>query len=140
MSDEKKIIIDEDWKAQVAAEKEAAERGRSAAESSSPAAAGEPPAGALPGKLPPASFEMLVTMFVTEAMTGLGQLPHPATGKIEANPDLARYAIDTLEMLAEKTKGNLTPGEETGLTQLLHQLRMAFVAVQSGHRASGPDH
>ena len=44
----------------------------------------------------------------------------------------ARYAIDMLEMLAEKTKGNLTPGEERGLRDLLHQLRMAFVAVQTG--------
>lgn len=135
MSDEKKIIIDEDWKTQVAAEKEAAERqqaAKSAGQGAVPQAQ-SPASEAVPhGKLPPASFEMLLTMFVTEAMTGLGQLPHPMSGKLELQPEIARYAIDMLEMLAEKTKGNLSPVEETGLTQLLHQLRMAFVAVQSG--------
>ncbi len=59
------------------------------------------------------------------------RLPHPFTQNMERNVDQARYAIDMLEMLAEKTKGNLTPGEEHGLGDLLHQLRLAFVAVQA---------
>lgn len=126
MSDDKKIIIDEDWKSQVAAEKAAAEH-----ETAPPPVgdAAEPPAPA--GQYPPASFEMLVTMFASEAMAGLGQFPHPLTGKQQVDLDQARYAIDMLEMLAEKTKGNLAPAEETGLRELLHQLRMSFVAVRS---------
>jgi hypothetical protein len=71
---------------------------------------------------------MLVTTLATEAMIGLGQFPHPMTGKVHPDAAQARYAIDMLEMLAEKTKGNLTPGEERGIRDLLHQLRMAFVA------------
>jgi hypothetical protein len=129
MSDTKKIIIDEDWKSTVEAEKEAARRERETLEageggptSSAPAA----PGAEMP--LPPASFEMLVTTLATEAMIGLGQVPHPMTGKVHADRAQARYAIDMLEMLAEKTKGNLTPGEDRGLRDLLHQLRMAFVA------------
>ena len=57
---------------------------------------------------------MLVTTLATEAMIGLGQIPHPMTGNVHAEPAQARYAIDMLEMLAEKTKGNLAPGEERG--------------------------
>lgn len=120
MSDEKKIIIDEDWKLQVAAEKEAATR--------QPSAKGEevPPA---PEELPEASFELLISTFVTEAMVALGQFPHPGTGEIAADPGHAKFAIDMLEVIAEKTKGNLSPMEEQGLGDILHQLRMAFVAV-----------
>jgi hypothetical protein len=125
MSDEKKIIIDEDWKSRVAAEKEALAREQSAASEDAQEAAPEPAAP----PLPPASFEMLVTTLATEAMIGLGQIPHPMTGKVHAEKVQARYAIDMLEMLAEKTKGNLTLGEEHGLRDLLHQLRMAFVAA-----------
>jgi hypothetical protein len=74
---------------------------------------------------------MLVTTLATEAMIGMGQIPHPLTGKIHADASQARYAIDMLEMLAEKTKGNLTPGEDRGMRDLLHQLRMAFLATQA---------
>jgi hypothetical protein len=132
MSDEKRIIVDEDWKSRVAAEKEALARGHS-----EPHAVGEaasPDAGTSPDSmppLPPASFEMLVTTLATEAMIGLGQMPHPMTGQIHADLLQARYAIDMIEMLAEKTRGNLTPNEERGLHALLHQLRMAFLATQS---------
>jgi hypothetical protein len=132
MSDEKKIIVDEDWKSRVAAEKEALAR-----EQSEAPGVGEPAptsAAASPDAMPPlspASFEMLVTTLATEAMIGLGQYPHPMTGKIPADPAQARYAIDMIEMLAEKTRGNLTPDEERGLRALLHQLRMAFLATQS---------
>jgi hypothetical protein len=130
MSDEKKIIVDEDWKSRVAAEKEAASHEHQAPVSEMPT--GEPAsAGGRPGDMPPmppASFEMLVTTLATEAMIGLGQYPHPMTGKLHPEPAQARDAIDMLEMLSEKTKGNLTPGEERGIRDLLHQLRMAFVA------------
>ncbi len=119
---EKKILIDDDWKSQVAAEKEALKE-ETAAEGP---AAGEPQ---MP-QMPPASFEMLVTTLATEAMVALGQFPNPATQEISLSPDHASYAIDMLSMLEEKTKGNRTEAEETMMTQLLHQLRMMFVQVQ----------
>jgi hypothetical protein len=132
MSDDKKIIVDEDWKGRVAAEKEAASREHASPPAEADSSVGEPAsAGGRGGNvppMPPASFEMLVTTLATEAMIGLGQIPHPMTGKIHADASQARYAIDMLEMLSEKTKGNLTPGEERGMRDLLHQLRMAFVA------------
>ena len=112
MSEEKKIIIDEDWKSQVEAEKEALKH---EAET----------------EAPPASLEMLISTLATEAMVALGQFPHPATQEVSLNPDHARYAIDMLEILQTKTKGNLESGEEKMLQDLLHQLRMLFVAAQN---------
>jgi hypothetical protein len=133
MSEDKKIIIDEDWKNQVAAEKEAERRAHE--HPGDPASAG----GERGQGVPPiqASFDLLVTTFVTEAMAALGQLPHPATGKLQFDPVHARFAIDTLDVIAEKTKGNLTPAEERALGDVIHQLRMAFVAVSSQPSAVG---
>ncbi len=119
---EKKILIDDDWKSQVAAEKEALKEETTA----EGPAAGDP---AMP-QMPPASFEMLVTTLATEAMVALGQFPNPATQEVSLSLDHAGYAIDMLSMLEEKTKGNLSEAEETMMTQLLHQLRMMFVQVQ----------
>jgi hypothetical protein len=137
MSDEKKIIVDEDWKSRVAAEREAVERDSSPTPPRTPP--GEVAAATGPAPpFPPASFEMLVTTLATEAMIGLGQIPHPLTQKGHADRGQARYAIDMLEMLAEKTKGNLTPGEELGLGDLLHQLRMAFITMGAGNHPT-PD-
>ncbi len=122
MSDEKKIIIDEDWKSQVEAEKETLAKEQS---EQAQAAAG-------PQALPPASFEMLLTSLATEAMISLGQLPNLGTQKVETNVPQARYAIDMLQVLEEKTQGNLTPDEQQALKDLLHQLRLMFVSVQQG--------
>jgi len=126
MSEDKKIIIDEDWKSQVEAEREAVDQEPSQ------------PEGAAPQALPPASFEMLASMLATESMVALGQLPLPGGEKAEVNLGQARYMIDMLEMLAEKTKGNLEMAEENALKDLLHQLRMAFVAIQAEVGAKTP--
>ncbi|HMO87487.1 MAG TPA: DUF1844 domain-containing protein [Lacipirellulaceae bacterium] len=131
MPDDKKIIVDEDWKSQVAAEREALAQQQAAAPGDSgPAAA----SGADPAErpaLPPGSFEGLVTTLAVEAMIGLGQVPHPVTQQLHRDVAQARYAIDILEMLAEKTAGNLTAEEDRGLQALLHQLRMAYLAVST---------
>ena len=125
MSEEKKIIIDEDWKSQVEAEKKAFEE--EAGEQESPA---ETASGASEAKMPPASLEMLVTSLATEALAALGQMPNPATNEVSTSPEHARYAIDMIEMLQQKTKGNLSSGEEDMFRDLLHQLRMLFITVQ----------
>ena len=122
MSDEKKIIIDEDWKSQVEAERESLAKEQSE----------QANAPAEPQALPPASFQMLLTSLATEAMISLGQLPNMGTQELETNVPQARYAIDMLQVLEEKTQGNLTPGEEQALKDLLHQLRLMFVSVQQG--------
>ena len=129
MSDEnqetpKKIIIDEDWKSQVAAEREAMEK-QAPAEDSAPATK----AAQGPGEIPPASFEMLLTSLATEAMMSMGQMPIPGIEQPEVNLPQAQYVIDTLYVLQEKTEGNLSTEETALLEDLLHQLRMMYVHV-----------
>jgi hypothetical protein len=133
MADEKKIIIDEDWKAQVQAEKEAAAKPQPAGEPGGDAAS-TAPSGDVP--MPPASIELLLTMLATEALVALGQMPHPATGQVQVHPNQAKYLIDTIDVLKEKTKGNLTPGEQQLIDTLLHQLRIVYVDT-AGTAATG---
>lgn len=134
MSSDKKIIIDEDWKSQVEAEKQAAHGGAHNPQAAE--AAGRPGGGpTAPGQeldYPPAAFDQIVAMFVSEALAGLGVAPHPATGEPQIDLPLAKYAIDMLEVLMTKTKGNLSPPEEEALEASLHELRLAY--VQSGGR------
>lgn len=128
MSEEKKIFIDEDWKSQVEAEKAAAEAAAEGKTSS---------ADATGMKFPEASFELLVSTFATEAMVALGQFPNPMDNSMHVDLDHAKYAIDMLEMIEDKTKGNLSEPEAGMIESVLHQLRMAFVAIRSGAIPSG---
>ena len=121
-NEDPKIIVDDDWKAQVEREKEQL----AAADSESPKASDE---------MPPASFEMLVTSLATQAMAALGFFPDPSTGETMLNRPIAKHFIDTLSVLDEKTKGNLTDQESEILSQALHQLRMVF--VNSGNESAG---
>ena len=83
-----------------------------------------------PGEMPPASFLMLLTNLISQAMVCLGQIPDPVEGKSVVQIELAEYFIDTLAVLQEKTQGNLTDEESQMLEESLHQLRMLFVAVR----------
>ena len=120
---EKKIIVDEDWKSQVEAEKEAARR------TEQPPKPSEPQAGArVP--MPPADLGFLIgTLYIQGAMS-LGLLPNPASKKTDLHLDQAKHAIDLLTMLDQKTQGNRTPEESSELEAALHELRLAFVTVQ----------
>jgi 3-oxoacyl-ACP reductase-like protein len=133
MTEDKKIIIDEDWKSQVEAEKRVAEKEAAAKQPApSPAAAGATRPGATgPGgyAMPPASLEMLVTTLATESLMALGQIPHPQSGQPIFEPVQAKYLIDTIEVLREKTKGNTTPQEAQLMEEILHQLRLAYVQL-----------
>lgn len=135
MSEEKKIIIDEDWKSQVEAEKEAlkhqAEPDEQAKSGGDESDIGDPP-------MPPASFDLLLSTLATEAMAALGLITHPATGKGQSHPNQAKYLIDTIGVLEEKTKGNLSPSETRAIEGLLHQLRMAYVEVTGNQPAGAP--
>lgn len=79
------------------------------------------------GSIPPADFTTLITMFSTQAMVALGFLAHPASGKPEPNRDLAKHFIDLLGVVEEKSRGNLSSGEQKLLDGTLYELRMAFV-------------
>jgi hypothetical protein len=114
---EKKLIIDEDWKSQVEAEKEAAK--------SAPAS---PSAGAQ-APLPPADFGFLVSTLYLQGAIALGLLPNPVTNKPDVRLNQAKHTVDTLAMLQQKTEGNRTPEESDELEAALHQLRLAYIDV-----------
>ena len=133
-SEKPKIIIDEDWKTQVEREKQEAADAEGAEAASDVSAADSKPQSAVgPEDIPPASFEMHVSSIATQILMAMGQFPDPMSeeGKpMPINLDLAKFHIDTLAMLEEKTKGNLSSEEAAMLTDALHQLRMMFVHVQ----------
>ncbi len=120
---EKKIIVDEDWKSQVDAEREAARR------ETQPESGAGPSEG--PQTLPEPSLMFLSGGLYLQGMVALGLLPNPETDKPERNLALAQHTIDTLDMLREKTEGNRTPEETRELDNILHQLRLAFISAQS---------
>jgi hypothetical protein len=125
---EKKLIIDEDWKSQVEAEKEAA---RDAEAAKKPAAAG-PTAHAA---LPPASLTFLVSTLYLQGALALGLLPNPMTKKVDVQLDQAKHAIDLLSVLQQKTEGNRTAEESEELEAALHELRLTFVNVELGTKS-----
>src|SRR6476620_4426287 len=98
MADDKKIIIDEDWKSQVQAERDEAAKGKLGEGSSgvSPSAEADSPEVGDP-PMPPASFEMLLTTLATEALVALGAVPHPITGKTQVKRTQAKFLIDTVD-------------------------------------------
>ena len=80
-------------------------------------------------------FIEFVMMHAQNAALFLGQIPNPKTGEPEINLDLARMFIDQLEMIQEKTRGNLTNEEAMVLRNAVSNLQMAYVEASG---AAGP--
>jgi hypothetical protein len=125
---DKKIIIDEDWKqqaqkekeilaAQEKDEKEKAKKGKTLRDKSRR------------GPLPEGDFAALISMLVTQALFALGLLQVEGQEEKEPNLELAKYSIDMLETIEKKTKGNLTEEEKKVLENTLGQVRIAYVKV-----------
>ena len=121
--EEKKIIINEDWKKEAQKEKEIlaaqekAEKKKATEESKTR------------GPLPKGNFAALISMLTTQALFALGLLQIKGQEQKEPDLELAKYQIDMLETLQEKTKGNLTKAEEKVLANTLSELRMGYVKV-----------
>jgi hypothetical protein len=81
---------------------------------------------------PEPDFKFFVTTLSIQASIALGQIPNPATNKTEVDLTQAKFLIDTLGMLKEKTKGNLDQEESNLLENLLYELRMIYVNKQKG--------
>lgn len=76
---------------------------------------------------PAVDFPTLIMSFASAAIISMGKMPDPSTGQTVRNPVLARQNIHIIEMLWEKTRGNLTQDEETLIENILYELRMSFV-------------
>ena len=122
--EEKKLYVDEDWKTRVEAE-------RAATGKEQPGPSGEKPAAEPPEELelPPPDLLFLAGTLYMQAMIGLGVFPNPISKKAEPHLRQAKHGIDSLEVLQQKTQGNRTPEESQAIENMLHELRMAYVAV-----------
>ncbi len=108
--DEIKKNIDEPWKETAAKEKQNQKTGQEF--------------------IPPeASFSFFISTLALQTSVFLGQIPNPATNKKEKNLAQAKFIIDTLSMLKDKTKNNLNNDENNLLENTLYQLRMQYVSA-----------
>lgn len=74
-----------------------------------------------------ALFIQLILQFQTSAMIGMGKLKNPVTDKIEKDLEAAKLSIDMIDMIKEKTKGNLSEDEERLITQISRDLKLNYV-------------
>lgn len=88
--------------------------------------------------LPEATFSTLVSGFVSQTLMALGELENPFTRQKELDLGGARYSIDVLGILQEKTRGNLTEEEKNYLQTVLSQLRLLWVRKSSPRGGSSP--
>ncbi len=82
--------------------------------------------------LPPVDFTTFVLSLGSSALMHLGEGQGEGEGEGEGGQkdlDLAKHTIDLLEVLQEKTKGNLTSHEEQLLQTLLYDVRLRYVAA-----------
>jgi len=71
-------------------------------------------------------FLSLVMMLASAAWQQLGKVPHPISGKTEKDLKSAQITIDILEMLKEKTKGNISADEDKALTNVISDLQLNY--------------
>jgi len=72
-------------------------------------------------------FLELLYIFHASSMQAMGKIKNPMSGKTEKNMEQARHAIDMLEMLKEKTNGNLNDELAHALETFLSEMRLNFV-------------
>lgn len=97
--------------------------------------AGAAPGAVEPGGAPPITFSSFVIGLATQALMFLGAVAEPASGKTERNVAEASAIIDVIEMLAAKTKGNLSEDEARLIDDVLYDLRMRY--VRESRRGAG---
>lgn len=107
IKDEAKKKIDESWKEAVNKEKKTSDGGLEEA--------------------PEASFGLFITSLMMQGLVALGELENPLTKKKETSMPQAKFIIDTIAMLKDKTKNNLASDEADTLESILYELRMRFV-------------
>ncbi len=113
MSDEVKKKVDESWKEQAEEDKKEEIK--------------EEPTEEETTNMPEVNFTTFISSFAMQAMVFLGMIPNPVTNKVEKELNQAKYMIDTINMLEEKTKGNLTKEEQELFKAVLYDLRVKYV-------------
>ena len=112
------IQVDSDWKAQAQAEKEKLTVAEQKAEEK-----------AQDRQMPEPNFRGLLGTLASQALMGLGMHQDPSGKGVMVDLEGSKFTIDLLEMLAEKTEGNLSEEESTELKQLTQELQNRFVQI-----------
>ena len=131
--------VDENWKERAERERQLHQQGQPQGPAQPESAQAHPaqqeeptrpaPAPRGRGKASPGSdFGLFLSSLSMQALMALGEAAHPAMGQPHEDLEQARYLIDVLSLLQEKTKGNLTPEESALLDGALYELRMKYVA------------
>ncbi|QQG64379.1 DUF1844 domain-containing protein [Desulfobulbus oligotrophicus] len=79
--------------------------------------------------MPKVTFASFILSLNTSALFHMGELEHPETRERVVDRELAKHSIDTLALIADKTRGNLEPDENELLTRILYELKMRFVKL-----------
>jgi hypothetical protein len=111
MEEELKKKIDESWK-------EAADKEKKNVDSDIPKE-----------EVPPANFSSFITSLSIQALMFLGEIANPMTNKKEKDLTQARFIIDILDILKEKTKGNLNADEQSLTDTIIYELKMKFASL-----------
>ncbi len=80
-------------------------------------------------KLPPVDFSAFIAELGTTAFAYLGGLQNPETKEVFVDLEMAKRTIDTIDLLKEKIKGNLTAPESNLLDNTLYNLRMTYIRI-----------
>ena len=125
MAQEKKLIIDDDWKEEARKEKEVLiEQEKQDSEKKV-----EAQSSGRSAPLPPADLSGLISMLATQSFFALGVVKTKEDEEPRKDLEMAKFNIDMLGVVEEKTKGNLTDQEASILSDTLQQLRMVYVQV-----------
>lgn len=81
----------------------------------------------------PVSFSTLVLSLASSAILAMGLEKNPHSGKVEKDLEVARFNVDMLNMLKEKTKNNLSVEEKQFLESVTSDLQIKFVYVSQGN-------
>jgi hypothetical protein len=73
------------------------------------------------------TFSTFILSLSTSVLVNLGELPDPLKNEKDVNLPLAKQTIGLIEMLMEKTKGNLTEDEDRLIDSMLYDLRMKYI-------------
>ncbi|MEK2690346.1 DUF1844 domain-containing protein [Bdellovibrio sp. GT3] len=76
-----------------------------------------------------ASLSVLIMSLASSSVMAMGLAPDPSTGQTSKDKNMARFNIDLLVVLQQKTKGNLTADEAQFLDNLISDLQLKFVSV-----------
>jgi hypothetical protein len=133
MTDEEKKKVDSEWKRRAREEaREQQERISGRAGSAPAAETPAPEPESRPAHFPQPNFLVFISTLASQALLSLGEIEHPATGRAQVDLPQAKYTIDLLQLLMDKTKGNLTEDEERALHAYLYDLRMKYVRHSAG--------